>query len=274
MADNLGDYSGVTESKRDVPLIVSLTSSEERFDDLVISLYSLLNQSVKPDKIILWLSDEYESSQNLPYEITRFVKNGLEIRFVKDIKSYTKIIYALKEFSSAIIVTAEDSVYYPKKWLEKLYYSYIAKPNDIHVHEAHRVSVQNGDIAPYESWKKNVEDENARYDNFLVGVGGILYPPDCFTSEVFRKDIFLKYAPHADEVWLWFMALLSNRRIRVVSNHIKTLTVTNFMREIGVCGGRQLYTPNRLGANDRQIQNLLKFYGRNIMQKLDKISND
>ena len=98
-ADNLGEYLGLNEIKRDVPLVISLTSYEERFDDLTISLYSLLTQTVKPDRIILWLSDEL-TLNDLPYDITRFIKNGLEIRFVKDIGSYTKAIYAFKEFNS------------------------------------------------------------------------------------------------------------------------------------------------------------------------------
>ena len=55
--------------------------------------------------------------------ITQFIKNGLEIRFVKDIGSYTKAIYAFKEFSESIIVTADDDIFYPKDWLKKLYLS-------------------------------------------------------------------------------------------------------------------------------------------------------
>lgn len=267
-ADNIGDYCGVMQPKRDVPVIVSLTSYKERFDDLVISLYSLLNQRVKPDRIILWLSDELEDISNLPYEITRFIKNGLEIRFVKDIRSYTKIIYALKEFPGAVIVTADDDVYYPKDWLAKLYYSYIMRQEDIHCHRAHRVGVEEGIIIPYEKWQKHVEEESARFDNFLTGVGGVLYPPNCFTKEVLRDDIFLKNAPYADDVWLWFMALLSGRKIRVVKNHIKTLASTNIMRQLGVCKGRSLYAANRLGANDRQINNLMKFYKQNIRSKM------
>ena len=141
-ADNLGSISGVNQIKREVPVVVSLTSYEERFDDLVISLYSLLNQTIKPDRIILWLSDEFEGVNDLPYEITRFIKNGLEIRFVKDIKSYTKAVYAFKEFPNAIVVTADDDIYYPKNWLEKLYHSYITHPQDIQVHRAHRVKLR------------------------------------------------------------------------------------------------------------------------------------
>ena len=147
-ADNLGNFCGTNRIKREVPVIVSLTSYEERFKDLVISIYSLLNQTIKPDRIILWLSDEYDGVNDLPYEITRFIKNGLEIRFVKDIKSYTKAIYAFKEYPEAIIVTADDDIYYPEDWLEKLYHSYITHPQDIQVHRAHRVKIIDNNFEP------------------------------------------------------------------------------------------------------------------------------
>ena len=263
----MSKYVGINPVKRDVPIIVSLTSYEARFKDLEISLYSLLNQSLKPDRIILWLSDEIESLNDLPYEITKYIKNGLEIRFVKDIGSYTKAIYAFKEYSEAIIVTADDDIYYPKKWLERLYHSYIAHPKDIQVHRAHRVRLKDRKILPYEKWEKHVQEESARFDNFLTGVGGVLYPPNCFLSEVFRNDIFLKYAPTADDIWCWFMALISNRRIRVVQNHIKTLSCTNLLRQI-LPNRKTLYSINSTGRNDEQIENLMKFYQNNILPKI------
>lgn len=263
----MSKYVGINLVKRDVPIIVSLTSYEARFKDLEISLYSLLNQSLKPDIIILWLSDEIESLNDLPYEITKYIKNGLEIRFVKDIGSYTKAIYTFKEYSEAIIVTADDDIYYPKKWLERLYHSYIAHPKDIQVHRAHRVRLKDRKILPYEKWEKHVQEESARFDNFLTGVGGVLYPPNCFLSEVFRNDIFLKYAPTADDIWFWFMALISNRRIRVVQNHIKTLSCTNLLRQI-LPNRKTLYSINSTGRNDEQIENLMKFYQNNILPKI------
>lgn len=267
LADKMGMYQGVNVLKREVPIIVSLTSYEERFSDLVISLYSLLNQKIKPDRIILWLSDEFEGVNDLPYEITRFIKNGLEIRFVKDIKSYTKAVYAFKEFPNAIVVTADDDIYYPKNWLEKLYHSYITHPQDIQVHRAHRVKLKEGVIAPYESWDKHIEEESARYDNFLTGVGGVLYPPGCFSKEVLREDIFLKEAPTADDIWFWVMALINNRKIRVVKNHIRTLACTNIFYQLGIFKRKNLYSINRIGENDRQLKNLMKFYGQNILMR-------
>ena len=116
----------------------------------------------------------------------------------------------------------------------------------------------------YEKWEKHVNEESARFDNFLTGVGGVLYPPNCFTNEVLREDIFLKSAPKADDIWLWIMAVVHNRKIRVVKNHIKTLIAVNLIEQLI---GTTLYKENRLGKNNEQLDNLLKFYKQNIVSK-------
>lgn len=259
--NSLGDYSGITESKREVPIIVSLTSYSERFTELPLTIYSLLNQSLKPDRIILWLDQEMDDLTTLPYEITQFIKNGLEIRFVKDIKSYTKAIYTFKEYSDAIIVTADDDIFYPKEWLKRLYLSYIAHPEDIQVHRAHKVNLS----CSYEKWEKHINKETAEYSNFLTGVGGVLYPPQCFSKEVLREDVFLKKAPTADDIWFWVMALVHKRKIRVVQNHYKTIFVTNIVNQVFK---NNLYKQNRKGANDEQLKSLLAVYGQNVIPKV------
>ena len=72
---------------------------------------------------------------------------------------------------------------------------------------------------------------------------------------------------NVDIIWLWVMALVHNRKIRVVQNHIRTLACTNIFRQI-FQHKRTLYAHNSKGANDRQLQNLMKYYGQNIMNRL------
>ena len=122
-----------------------------------------------------------------------------------------------------------------------------------------------GKILPYARWHKHVFRESAGYNNFITGVGGVLYPPHCFNKEVLRKDIFLKYAPTADDIWFWIMALLNNRKIRVVKNHYKTLVVNSVSYQLY---RKTLYSENKNGGNDEQLNNLMKFYGSNIVSKL------
>ena len=265
---SLKDKCGVTQEKRETPVIVSLTSVEERFRNLPKTLYSLIMQSRKPDRIILWLSDKNKSVSDLPYEITRFIKYGVEIRFVKDIGPYTKAIYAFKEYPDSIIITADDDIYYRKNWLDRLYMSYAAHPENIHAHRVHLVKYSNGSIAPYESWNKHIKKEGASFNYFLTGAGGVLYPPNCFTGEVFREDVFISCAPYADDIWFWSMAIANNRKIRLIKDHYKNLICTNILSMIL---GKTLYSNNRKGKNDEQLQSVLKYYGRNILPKLKNL---
>ena len=61
------------------------------------------------------------------------------------------------------------------------------------------------------------------------------------------------------------MALTNNRKIRLVTNHSKTLVCTNILQQIF---GRTLFKENGNGENDKQLNNLLKFYGYNVINKL------
>lgn len=228
----LKESCGVNLCKREIPIVVNLTFDDENYNSLSKTIYSMLDQSLKPDRVILWLDNNSYDLMSLPYEVTRYIKNGLEIRFVKNIGLYTKTVYALKEFSESIVVTVDNNIFYPSDWLKKLYLSYISHEEDIHVH------------------RSNTNEESASYKNRIIGLGGVLYPPKCFSNEVMREDIFIKNAPHADDVWFWVMALVHKRKIRVVKNHIKFFVHTNFKRKV---------------KNDESsLDNLMRFYGQNI----------
>lgn len=254
--NGLGDYLGVNSCKRETPIIVSLTCEDENFDKLPITLYSILNQELKADRIILWIDEKIADLTSLPYEITQFVKNGLEIRFVRYLKKYTKTIYALKEFPTSIIVTADETIYYPSDWLKRLYLSYVSHPKDIHTHRVKKVDLE----TPYSEWDINPIEEFSGYENLANGLGGILYPPNCFSKEVLREDVYLKNAQDSDELWFWVMELVHNRKIRLVKNHIKTFASINYIK--------QIFSNDKVDY-DAQLTNIMKFYGQNVLSKVD-----
>lgn len=248
---------GINQCKREIPIVVSLTSDYEKFKDIPFTLNSLLNQELKPDRIILWLDKEKYNLIDLPYDITKYIKNGLEIRFVRDLGVYTKFIYAFKEFSESIIVTAEADIYYPADWLKKLYLSYISNQQDIHVHQACKVNLN----LPCDKWEKNINDESAGFDNIMVIKGGVLFPPLCYSKEILREDIFLKEAKESDNIWLWIMALVNGKKIRLVKNHIKNFYYIDIVKNI--------FNLKKKKTNmDTELNNLMKYYKQNIVNKL------
>lgn len=254
------DHSlGVTSRKRDRQIIVSLTSYPDRMYDIKYALYSLLHQSLKPDQIILWLAEEQFPNRegDIAPSLLAMRESGLTIRWCEDIKSYKKLIPALELYPEDIIVTADDDIYYPENWLEQLYNSYRENPDCIHCHRAHRVRISGGKIAPYYTWEQKIEMEEASYDAFPTGCGGILYPPHSLYKDITNKELFMSLSPSADDIWFWAMSILNGTKIRILKNGIKDTMVVNWAREIGLCEEGTLYKVNgtRQG-NDAFLQNV------------------
>jgi hypothetical protein len=262
---NGNDY-GITTEKRNLKIIVSLTSYPAKIPRIHYTIISLLQQTVKPDEIILWLGNEQFPNRNedLPIELIKLLEHGLTIKYCKDIRSYKKLIPALPEYSSDIIVTADDDVFYPNNWLELLINSYQQDQTAIHCHRAHKITfTQNDDICSYNDWKGTIEynETIASYTNFMTGVGGVLYPPHVLHSDVTNESLFLKLAPYADDIWFWAMAVLNGTKICVVKNNFVKM-LPNYPIEYkdiinldGLCAVNVMQC-----RNDVQIKQVLKHY--------------
>ncbi len=256
---------GITTDKRAPRLIVSLTSFPERVqNDVVYTIYSLLTQSLKPDEIILWLAKEQfpNGLADLPQDILNFQKLGLTIKWCEDIRSYKKLIPALQEYPDDVIVTADDDIYYPENWLQKLYFQHCLSPDAIIGHRMHyiRLNPDNSPL-PYKKWAKNVTKSHISSRNFLTGCGGILYPPHCLYRDVCNTELFRKLAPYADDVWFWAMAVLNNTPIKTFSNRYRKVILVNPEREMRQTDELTLAKLNiSKGGNDQQLADILAYY--------------
>lgn len=125
---------GLSNKKQKPALIVSLTSYPERINTVSQAINTLLQQTLKPDKLILWLANEQFPNKelDLPADLLKLKELGLEINWCEDLKSYKKLIPSLHLFPDDIIVTADDDLYYQPDWLESLYKSYLKNPDCIH----------------------------------------------------------------------------------------------------------------------------------------------
>lgn len=260
------------DSMRTPKLIVSLTSFPERIPDLFFCLYSLINQTTKPDLLILWLAEEQfpNKEKDLPKRILDLKKYGLTIRWCKDLKSYKKLIFSLKEYPSDIIVTADDDIYYPENWLELLYNSYLQEPQHIHCHRAHRITFdESGKLDQYTNWTFCITTSDASYLNFCTTGGGVLYPPGALYADVFNEELFTKLCPTADDIWFWAMATLNHTKIRVVDNNLSNLIYINPEIEFGIKNGTSLWQVNKQ-ENDAQLMNIYTYYkGKSFFETIN-----
>lgn len=243
-------------------LIVSLTSFPERIPDIFFNLYSLLNQTTQADMLILWLAEEQfpNKEKDLPRNLLNLKKYGLTIKWCKDLKSYKKLVFALKEFPNDIIVTADDDIFYPDNWLELLYKSYQDNPQYIHCHRAHQITLNNkGGLNSYNDWPKCISSINASYSNFCTTGGGVLYPPKSLYKDVLNEALFMTLSPTADDIWFWAMTVLNHTKIKVVNNNLIDLVYINPILEFRMNDGTTLYKINH-NRNDIQLSEVINAY--------------
>lgn len=205
---NLKALSSSTE--RNPRIIVSLTSYAKRFPTLDICLKSLLNQTLLPDRLILYLSKR-EDVSNIPKRVKKLKKYGLEIKFVDDdLKPHKKYYYAIQEFPNDIIITVDDDVVYDKNLIKSLYDEYLKFPNCVIAARAHKITFKNNKVQKYKDWEKAVSQKEVPSFLFLpTGVGGVLYPPHVFKRILFDKEYIASFLT-VDDLWLKNVEILSD----------------------------------------------------------------
>lgn len=246
-------------SGRNPRIVVSLTSFPARIKTVHLTVSSLLQQSLKPDALILWLADSQfpRKEAELPRELLALREYGLEIRWTKDIGPYKKLVPALKAFPNEIIVTADDDLIYVRPWLELLYRDYQKNPKVI---PAHRITKIRFDGI------ERISAVPGGYDyyptpsclNKLTCGAGALFPPGCFHKDILDEEKFKMLAPTSDDIWFWLMAVLNGYDAHVVKNNIARLFYIPGAQEVGLC------KTNDVGGENRpflvHLKNVLRAY--------------
>lgn len=239
-------------------LIISLTSYGNKLQLLYLTIESLLQQTVKPNRIILWLDEtKYNSYESIPITLHEQEKRGLEIRLCEDVKSYTKLIPALINFPDSVIISADDDVIYPIDFVERLFRNYQKDTSKIYFYRGHYVLFEkNGNPKPYLNWVKHGAKGCDIY-NFPTGVSGIIYPPHCYHEDMTNKDIFLKLCPSADDVWFKAMTMIKG----TLCEKIDTPNFDKLFVPIDIDEESSLQSINVLnGGNDKQIKQVFERY--------------
>lgn len=209
----------MTEPVNEQPkVIVSLTSFPEAIPYAKIAINSILNGSVLPDKLILYLTFAQFEKTGLPDELTKLAEEQpiFEIRnYDDDIRSYRKLIPALIDFPNDIIVTVDDDVVYHRDLLKQLLQMHAEYPNAV---LAHRAKLIKPGLA-YRKWRKYrwyhflFNKIHSGFLNLQTGVAGVLYPPHCLKAEMLDPEQFKKLAPTTDDIWFWAAAVANNTPI-------------------------------------------------------------
>jgi hypothetical protein len=206
---------GIVRNIHGEELIVSLTTYGKNINTVHLAIESIMQGTLKPNRIILWLSEQEFKGKELPEPIRKQMLRGLEVDYCKDYRSYKKLIPTLKKYSDAIIVTIDDDVMYEDCILENLMLTHKTHPHSICANRVCEILLDDaGKVRRYVEWPDIFEGDEVQGKNiFFTGVGGVLYVPGCLSEEVFNEDIFMKDCQFADDVWFFAMAKLKGTPI-------------------------------------------------------------
>lgn len=218
----------------DTPVAVSLTTHGLRLARVHRTLESIARGTRKPQRLILWLGDA-EKARPLPRALQRLQRRGLEIRHAEDAGPHTKYFpYACSEPQHRVpLVTADDDMWYPAYWLERLWQAHAREPSGVHCYRARRVQLGDARLAPYETWPFMDEDRPGP-TVFATGVGGVVYPPALLDRLRDQGPGFRQCCPKADDIWLHVSALRHGFLARQLSRHVMEFDTMPATQSIGL----------------------------------------
>ena len=251
---NNPQYSLANENVKKTKIIISLTSFPPRLPKLWLVIECLLRQTIKPDAIILYLTEgEVKSIESLPKKLREQQKRGLQIVLCPDkIRSHTKYFYAMQQNPDDIIITVDDDLFYRTDLVERHLKAHEQYPDAI-------IANWVKEILPttplYKEWPDGTE---AKLSNsfLLLGVSSVLYPPHSLYKDLFLTKEIINLCLTADDVWLSCMALLQKTPIYFTNYKYNHLPVS-------IKNNETLLDVNRK-RNQICVDNLNNYYLRKL----------
>lgn len=238
--------------------IVSMTTYSRRIHDVYLVIESLGFQTVKANKIVLWLDENEFNLDNIPQMLHLQVKRGLEVRFCKNLMSYKKLVPALKQFPDSDIITVDDDFLYPHDLVEQLVYTKNLYPSSIIGTRAHKISMDKEQVLPYKKWEYEASFSKNGDHTFLTTGAGTLFPAGLLNNEFFCEKDFMSICPTADDVWVNFICIKSGiSRVKVHDDRAFTSRFFELEEHKDIALNKKNVHQNH---NDIQIKNITQRY--------------
>lgn len=248
-------------------LIVSLTSFPARIDEVQYAVFSMLCQSVMPEKIILWLSDSQfpQKEADLPPRLLSLCGDLFEIRWCEDLRSYKKLIPAMQQLPGKDIAICDDDIYYRRHTLKSLCEGHRLCPADVICHIGKQMKFDgHGNVLPYDRWAW-IKACSGKKTVLPIGGGTVLYPAHILENAplLLQKDLFMALALYADDIWFWFSVVSAGFSVSIPQKTYKKMIYTNPEREYGISNDFTLAKVNEgKNLNDVQLHNIEKYFGK------------
>lgn len=247
---------GISERKPE--LIVSLTTFPVRVKKVWMVIETLLSQRTRPDKILLWLSeDECNGRESLPVNLLRLEKRGLEIRFCgENLMPHKKYLYTMLEYPEADVVTVDDDIFYPGDLLTKLVKYHLDYPDVIVSTVGRKMKIEGDKIFPYNEWEHHKNGSCPSLQILPVGAGGVYFPAGSLHPESLDKEKIRAHAPMNSDLWLKINSLRVGSRVVCINGEYSRFFIPVIFNK-----NRKLSEENvGKGRNDIVCRRLMELY--------------
>jgi hypothetical protein len=187
--------------------IVSIASYPKR-DPLLPAVYEALNnQTSVPRKWILVLSEE-DYPQGLPKHLIKLENLGLEILWVKDNPyAVKKLIPVIEKYPHFSIITLDDDIIYHSSLIKGLLVEANKSPNSVIGYVGKAMLKKDKQLEMFYRERKPASNTTAAEQVYLIGWGGIYYPPKSLDERVLHMEAVHRIVPgRGSDFWFWAAA--------------------------------------------------------------------
>lgn len=248
----------LNQEEREETVICSMTSFPQRIEYVHKAIKSLMLQSYKPDRILLWLAEEQFPQKQLPKSLTELEKYGLEICWCHDIYGHKKYFFpVLSQKLQEIVITFDDDIIYSPRCIERLMKKHKQFPDCMVCErgQAFDNKVCNEKNPGRWSTISNTGLYKPTYKLNPSPGGGCLIPYKCFYEDATNEEKIRKLAYKNDDLWYMFMCAQNGTKIIKTRKYHKLFTIIEGSQV------SQMAIENVVGDKNVEIMNgLIKEY--------------
>ena len=196
----------LNNEQRDEVVTVSLTSYPARIPYVHLAIKSLMLQTYKPDRIILWLAEEQFPTKELPKELTELQKYGLEIIWMHDIYGHKKYFYpVINQEDNEVVITYDDDIIYSPNSIKRLMSTHKKHPRCLVCERGQTLDERV--IENPGKWR-TLSSVGVKIPTFSMNPspgGGCLIPKGAFHPDAVNEEKIRALAYKNDDLWYMFM---------------------------------------------------------------------
>ena len=250
-----------------IDVVVSLTTYPDRIGYVPYTIQSIWENTIKPNRVVLYLSAKDFQGQIIPQPIQAMQQAGkVEVKWVEDnYIGHKKYYYALQDYPDSVVITVDDDMIYSNRLIFALLGTYFGAPDCIISGRTNLMTFEDNKLLSYKYWIKDYAYCNVPSMKLLAtGNGGILYPPHLLTLPtkeqieefLYQDDLLLKYLEVEQGIAVKHPSIILNNR------------------EINGAQGNALYKENVFnGGNDKAMQKIQEL-DKNFIEKVIQYDKD